>query len=433
MSRWTGSQPDHPTFDAVIIGGGPAGSTMGTLLARKGLKVAIFEQEQFPRFHVGESLLPANIPIFDRLGCHDAVRQAGFITKPGATLYDEYEGRPCTSFAFPHLPFQPASAYNVVRAEFDDLLLRHAEKAGTAVYREHAVKHTRREPDKVAIQVQAPDGHLHEVQASLLIDASGRAAFAAKDIGKREPLPALGKVAIFAHFRAMKRERDIPEGNIRLYLVPQGWLWRIPFANRVDSVGGVLHAQVVKARSGSIEALFEEILTASPHLTDALAGAQRITPVHTAANFSYRVSPFVADRYVGIGDASGFIDPVFSTGVFLAMRSAELAASDILRAFAAQDFSTRRFRRYARRLRWGTAAFLPFIQRFYEPAFLDLLFTPAPPWQLDKPVLWVLSGAAFDHRPLWFRLGLNLFFGIMHMRRAARRFSGQPTASRRSW
>jgi flavin-dependent dehydrogenase len=406
---------------------------MGTLLSRHGLKVAIFEQERFPRFHVGESLLPANIPIFDHLGCHDAVRQAGFITKPGATLYDEYEGRVCTSFAFPHLPFQPASAYNVVRAEFDDLLLRHAEKAGATVYREHVVKHTRREPDKVAIQVQAPGCHVHEVQASLLIDASGRAAFASKAIGKREPLPDLGKVALFAHFRAMKREADVPEGNIRLHLVPQGWLWRIPFANGVDSVGSVLHAQVVKARSGSIEALFEEALAASPRLTDALAGAQRITPVHTSANFSYQVSPFVADRYVAIGDASGFIDPIFSTGVFLAMRSAELAASDILRAFAAQDFSARRFRLYTRRLRRGIAAFLPFIQRFYEPAFLDLLFTPAPPWQLDKPVLWVLSGAVFDHRPLLLRLGLNLFFGIMHIRRATRRFSGQPTASRRSW
>ena len=433
MSRQDESQMGNPTFDAVIVGGGPAGSTMGTLLARNGLKVAIFEQDRFPRFHIGESLLPANVPIFDRLGCHDAVRQAGFITKPGATLYDEYEGRACKTFIFPPLSFQPASAYNVVRAEFDDLLLRHAEQVGTTVYREHIVKHTHRESDKVTIQVQAPDGRLHEVQASLLIDASGRAAFAAKAIGKREPLPELGKVAIFAHFRTMKREPDIPEGNIRLYLVPQGWLWHIPFANRMDSVGGVLHAQVVKARSGSIEALFEEILAASPRLTNALTGAQRMTPVHTAANFSYRVAPCVADRYVAIGDASGFIDPVFSTGVFLAMRSAELAASDILRAFAAQDFSARRFRRYARRLHRGTAAFLPFIQRFYEPAFLDLLFTPTPPWQLDKPVLWVLSGAAFDHRPLWVRLGLNLFFGIVQMRRAARRFRGQPTASRRSW
>jgi flavin-dependent dehydrogenase len=432
MSRQDGSQTLYPTFDAVIVGGGPAGSTMGTLLAQHGLAVAIFEQERFPRFHIGESLLPANVPIFDRLGCHDAVRQAGFIVKPGATLYDEYEGRVCKSFTFPHLSFQPDSAYNVVRDEFDDLLLRHAEKVGTRVYREHVVKHTRREPDKVMLQVQAPDGHLHEIQASLLIDASGRAAFAAKAIGTREPLPGLGKVAIFAHFRATKREHDIPEGNIRLHLIPQGWLWRIPFANGVDSVGGVLHAQVVKDRSGSIEALFNEILAASPRLTEALAGAQRITPVHTAANFAYRVSPFVADRYVAIGDASGFIDPVFSTGVFLAMRSAELAASDILQAFAARDFSAQRFRRYSRRLRRRTGVFLPFIERFYDPAFLDLLFTPVPPWQLDKPVLWVLSGAACEYRPLWVSLGLHLFFGIMHIHRAVRRFRGRPTASQRS-
>jgi flavin-dependent dehydrogenase len=423
----------YPTFDAVIVGGGPAGSTIGTLLAQHGLAVAIFEQERFPRFHIGESLLPANVPIFDRLGCHDAVRQAGFIVKPGATLYDEHEGRVCKSFAFPHLPFQPNAAYNVVRAEFDDLLLRHAEQVGTRVYREHVVKHTRREPDKVTVQVQAPDGHLHEIQASLLIDASGRAAFAAKAIGTREPLPGLGKVAIFAHFRATKRERDIPEGNIRLHLVPQGWLWRIPFAHGVDSIGAVVHAQVVKHRAGSIDALFDEILAASPRLTEALERAQRLTPVHTAANFAYRVAPFVADRYVAIGDASGFIDPVFSTGVFLAMRSAELAASDILRAFAARDFSARRFRRYTRRLRRRTGVFLPFIEQFYDPAFLDLLFTPVPPWQLDKPVLWVLSGAACERQPLRIRLGLHLFFGILRVHRIKRRRHGQPTASRRYW
>ena len=421
------------TFDAVIVGGGPAGSTVGTLLAQNGLAVAIFEQERFPRFQIGESLLPANIPIFERLGCLDAVRQAGFMVKPGATLYDEHEGRPSTTFAFPRLPFQPAAAYNVIRAEFDDLLLRHAQQAGASVYREHTVKHALREPHRVTVQVQTPDGQLREAQASLLIDASGRAAFGSRDIGARHPLPGLGKVALFAHYRAAKREGDAPEGNIRLHLAPHGWLWRIPLANGVDSIGGVLHAQVVKARSGSIEALFDEVLASSPRLTEALAGAQRLTPVRAAANFSYCVAPCVADRYVAVGDAAGFIDPVFSTGVFLAMRAAELAADDILQAFAAQDFSARRFQRYVRRLHWGTAAFLPFIERFYDPAFLDVFFTPQPPWQLDAPVLWVLSGAAFDRRPLWARLGLSMFFGIMHMRRMARRCSGQPTASRRSW
>jgi flavin-dependent dehydrogenase len=420
-------------FDAVIVGGGPAGSTIGTLLARNGLDVAIFEQARFPRFQIGESLLPANIPIFERLGCLDAVRQAGFMVKPGATLYDEHEGRPSTTFTFPLLPFQPCSAYNVERAEFDDLLLRHAEKSGAGVYREHAVKDARREPHRVTVQTQAPDGRLREIQASLLIDASGRAAFGANDIGARQPLPGLGKVALFAHYHAAKRDDDAPEGNIRLHLIPHGWLWRIPFANDVDSVGGVLHAQVVKARSGSIEALFDDVLAASPRLSEALVDAQRLTPVRAAANYAYRVAPFVADRYVAIGDAAGFIDPVFSTGVFLAMRAAELAADDIVRAFAAQDFSARGFRRYARRLRRGTAVFLPFIERFYDPAFLDLLFTPQPPLRLDAPVLWVLSGAAFDRRPLWARVGLGLFFGAMHMRRLGRRCSGQPTASRRSW
>src|SRR2546425_1902583 len=279
------------SYDVLVVGGGPAGSTVATLLAQHGLRVAVFEREHFPRFHVGESLLPANVPIFNRLGCHDALRRAGFLVKPGASFYDENEGRGISTFTFQPHPFQPAFAYNVVRARFDDILLQHVASSGVAVYRQHTVRQPRVEPDKVVVQVQTPQGAWHEVHAKLLVDASGRSALLGGTLGQRELLPDLGKVAIFAHFQGAQRDSAVPDGNIRIHIVRDGWIWWIPFTDGTDSVGCVLHARVVKARGGIVERLFEEVLATSPRLTQGLTQAQRITTVHTAANFSYRIVP----------------------------------------------------------------------------------------------------------------------------------------------
>ncbi len=421
------------SYDVLVVGGGPAGSTVATLLAQHGLHVAVFEREHFPRFHIGESLLPANVPLFERLGCHAALRQAGFLIKPGASFYDEYEGRGVNTFAFQPTAFQPAFAYNVVRAPFDDLLLQHAAHSGAAVYRQHIVRQPRVESDKVVVQVHTPDGTQHEVQAQLLVDASGRSALLGSSLGQREPLPDLGKVAIFAHFQGARRDPTVPDGNIRIHIVRDGWVWWIPFADGTDSIGCVLHARAVKERGGAMDRLFEAVLATSPGLTQGLAGAQRITPVHTAANFSYRIMPIVGDRYLAVGDATGFVDPIFSAGVFIAMRSAELAAEAIVHAFRHHDFSARRFHPYAARTRRGVAPFLALVKRFYEPAFLDLFFSSRPPVRLYRAVLWVLSGAAFDHHPLWLRSGLGLFFLIVNLRQAVRRVTGLPAESRWHW
>jgi flavin-dependent dehydrogenase len=421
------------SYDVLVVGGGPAGSTVATILAQHGLHVAVFEREHFPRFHIGESLLPANVPLFERLGCHAAIRQAGFLIKPGASFYDEHEGRGVNTFTFQPTPFQPAFAYNVVRASFDDVLLRHAAHSGATVYRQHTVRQPRVESDKVVVQVHTPHGAQHEVQAQLLVDASGRSALLGSSLGQREPLPDLGKVAIFAHFQGTDRDQTVPDGNIRIHIVRDGWIWWIPFADGTDSIGCVLHARIMKDRGGTIDRLFEDVLATSPCLTQGLVGAQRITPVHTAANFSYRIVPTIGDRYLAVGDATGFVDPIFSAGVFIAMRSAELAAEAILHAFRAHDFSARRFYPYATRIRRGVAPFLALVKRFYEPAFLDLFFRPDPPARVYRAVLWVLSGAAFDHRPFWQRRGLRFFFMVVNLRKARRWVTGLPVESRWHW
>jgi flavin-dependent dehydrogenase len=429
----TASAVNGNAFDVVVIGGGPAGSTVATLLTQAGFRVAIFEREAFPRFHVGESLLPANLRIFERLGCHQAIGQAGFLVKTGATFCDEHEGRGQHAFTFQPAAFQPAFAYHVVRAEFDQLLLQHSASIGAAVYRQHEVKQVQVAPDRVTVQVRDPHGTVQEVSSRFLVDASGRAAFVGSHLGQREPLPDLGKVAIFAHYQGVEHDPAIPLGNIRILLVPDGWLWWIPFANGTDSIGCVLHARVVKARGGSVDNLFSQVLASSPRLTRALAAARRVTPIHTAANFSYRVIPLTGERYLTVGDAAGFVDPIFSAGVFLAMRSAELAADTLIPVLRQPHEQAARWRSYEAQWRWGLAPYLKMIQHFYEPAFLDLFFSSQPPVRLFRSVLWVLSGAAFDHRPWWLRCHLRLFFTFVSLRSALRRLTGQPTESRWQW
>jgi flavin-dependent dehydrogenase len=373
------------------------------------------------------------MPIFERLGCHDALRQAGFVIKPGATFYDEYEGRGRKTILFGDIPLRPAYAYNVTRAEFDTVLLHHARRQGAVVYEQHAAERVTFETDGIQLWVREPPGTLRQVRAQCLVDASGRAAFLGGRLGSRAALPGLGRVALFAHVRGAHREPGVPEGNIRIHIIRNGWLWRIPFADGTDSIGCVLHAGVAKQRQGSVEELFDAMTASAPRFAERLKGAQRITRVYSVANFSYRVAPAVGDRFVAVGDAHGFVDPVFSSGVFIAMRSAELAAEAIWRAFQRQDFRASCFRRYKTQFFWGIAPLLVFIRHFYDPAFLDLFFAPHPPPRLYRSVLWVLSGAAFDRRPVWVRANLAMFRAVVKLRKAVRRLSGLPAASRWRW
>jgi flavin-dependent dehydrogenase len=425
-------KPVGTRYDVAVVGGGPAGATASAFLARAGLGVVCFEREQFPRFHVGESLLPAGMPLFDRLGVRERLEAAGFQRKNGAVFLQESDGQQVT-LNFRRGPRWEDHAYNVPRAAFDRILLDHAAKEGATVHEGVEVRDLALHDEGVRLTVQSGNGAPGNVEARFLVDASGRDALVASRLGRRVPMPDLGKAALFAHYRGARRAPGRMEGHLRAYLLDHGWFWWIPFTDDLTSVGVVLHQRTVRTRRGSPEQLFEEMVAASPSVSSGLAGATRVTGVHSVANFSYRTEPAFGDRFVAIGDAVVFIDPVFSTGVFVAMQSAELVSQVIVRMFRDGEFRAARFDAYRRRVEAGTALFFEFIERYYDPAFLDVFFAPRPPAMLKDALTTVFAGGAFLAQPPWLRARLACVRLAVRQARRRRRRLGLPVESQLTW
>ena len=419
------------TYDVIVIGGGPGGSSAAGFLAAGGLKVALFEREVFPRFHVGESLMPATMLLLDQLGAREKVEKAGFQVKFGAMFVDEVNDLETSFYFLPNMPW-PQYTFQVPRAEFDTILLDHARSRGVDVHQPATVEDVEFDADGVTATVFA-DGARLKVRAAMLVDASGRASFVASRRGERRRIPNLGKVAMFSHFRGARRMAGIEEGNIRVYIREDGWFWWIPLANDVTSVGAVVHARTARAWTGTPEGLYDDMLKRSKHMPRLLEGAERIQPVRTEANFAYENTPVVGDRFVAVGDAITFVDPIFSGGVYIALRTGQLAADAILAAFKARRFSAREFAAYQRTARRGVEPLFKFIHKYYEPAFLDMFMHPQDRFGLYAAVLNVLSGGNWVQRPLRVRLSLALLFGLARLKTWSWKRAGLPVESRLEW
>jgi flavin-dependent dehydrogenase len=424
--------PQGAEFDVLVVGGGPAGATAATFLSRGGLSVALVEREPFPRFHIGESLLPANLPVLKRVGVLDQVMAHGFLRKYGAAFSDQESGREYT-FYFGEGKSWPPYSFEVQRTEFDQLLLEHAARQPrVSLFQPATVTRVQLDVDGVTACL-AQDGGSGGIRARFLVDASGRDAFLASRFGRRRPVPGLGKVAIFAHFKGARRWAGREEGNIRIHVFEDGWFWWIPFAGDVTSVGCVLHARTARGREGSLPELFDAMIERCHRVHEGLQGAERITPVHTAANFSYTVEPAVGDRFLCVGDAAAFVDPIFSTGVFVAMQSAEVAAAAILEAFRLNRFKAARFAGFERTVERGLDPYVRFIRLYYDPSFLEVFLHPRERAGMLDAVTGVLAGGGFLSMPLRTRLSLGLFFTIVRLTRWTRRRQGRPVESRLEW
>ena len=393
--------PDHD-FDAIIIGGGPAGSTTGTFLARAGLRVLIVEKERFPRFHIGESIMPVANAILQETGVWDKVERAGFVPKHGAEFHVANR-----SVLPRHVEFAKGLipgldyTYQVERAKFDQILLEHAAEAGCVVRQEtkaSAITALGKEGYEVCLQASqsGEPPRTERVSGAFLIDASGRDALFAKPIPTAQTNPDLAKrVAIYAHFRGAPRASGKAGGNIVIIRRADGWAWVIPLSGDRVSVGVVVTTEAMRASKLRAEALFRKIVAETPKLAAALAAATVEGPFHVAADYNYRAQRFAAPRMLLVGDAACFLDPMFSTGVFLALFSAKLAAREILAAHRrgrAMGFLART--RYTRRLRANVANLERLVLAFYDNRSFAVFMERSAPWRMIPAVNSLVAGHA---------------------------------------
>jgi flavin-dependent dehydrogenase len=398
--------PTEP--DVLVIGGGPAGSTAAALLAGRGWQVLLLEKSRHPRFHIGESLLPKNLPILDRLGVLDRVRAIG-VRKLGADFPDRSGGYGTFRFERALDPLD-RSAFQVRRADFDRILFERAGEAGADCRELAEVLAVELEPGaRARVRVRTDDGE-RTLRPRYVVDASGRDAL----LGSRWKLKRRDRhhqsAAIFSHFRGVERRPGEDAGNITVQRFEHGWIWMIPLPDDVMSIGAVCFPDYLRQRRGDSEGLLDRTLAAQPGIAERMRGAQRVAPVHVTGNYSYACRRMAGPGWILVGDAYTFLDPIFSSGVYLAMDGAEQAAAVVDGALREPAREAALQRAMQRRLQRGLRWFSWFIYRFNTPAVGRLFANPRNVWQVEQAVISLLGGDVFDNPRVWRRLRLFQLF-----------------------
>jgi flavin-dependent dehydrogenase len=392
--------------DVIVIGGGPAGSTAATLLARKGFSVLLLERERFPRFQIGESLLPYNNDLFARLGVTDKLKTGDFFPKYGAQFVTG-DGKIEYTFRFDRtLPPEYHSSFQVKRAEFDELLLRNASSTGVDVREQTGVTSVDLSDPSRAI-VQTNTGERHE--ARFVLDASGHGTLLGNRIGEKSDVESLKKVALFAHYRGVPLAEGRNAGNTVIVVLQNAWLWMIPVNKELMSVGLVVDRDHVRDCGLEPEELLNRTIAAAPWVAERMRNAERVTQVYARRDFSYRMKRIVGENYALIGDAAGFLDPIFSTGVFIAMKSADIASAAVEARL--RKGSMRLLKRYQRDMSRALEKYFKFISNFYRHEFLEVFLQPSEHFGLLSVIVGVLAGNVFAKK--WDRLRLGLFFALV--------------------
>ncbi|KRE85738.1 hydroxylase [Rhodanobacter sp. Soil772] len=404
--------------DVAVIGGGPGGSTAAALLARRGYKVIALEKAHHPRFHIGESLLPMNLPVFERLGVLDKVRALG-VFKPGAD-FEADNARGYNTYAFARAIGQsPPHAYQVWRQDFDKMLYGHARECGADAREGHEVLRVeQRGPRESWLDVRTDDGRDYAIRARYVVDASGRDALLATKRKLRRRNEQHQSAAIFGHFRGAARREGEDAGNISIYSFAHGWMWMIPLPDGVMSVGAVCRPDYLKQRKGRTVEFLLDTLKLSPALWTRVQHAELIdNEVRVTGNYSYDASRMGGPGWVLVGDAFAFLDPVFSSGVYLAMSGAEQAAAMVDQALREPQREPALLRQLEKRQRAGMARFSFFIYRFNGPVMQQMFRQPRNTWQLEQGVISMLAGDLFDTPKVLRRLQLfKLVYAICFLR-----------------
>jgi flavin-dependent dehydrogenase len=395
-------------IDVAVIGGGPAGSVCAARLAARGRRVVLFEKDRHPRFHLGESLLPHSLGVLEEIGVIDEVRER-FLIKRGARFVDGSDDSRAVRYAFAEA-FQVRwdHAFQVPRDEFDALLFRRAGACGAETHESCRVTGVGLEGDgPFRVETLGPEG-TSAIEARFIVDASGRDAIVARSRHPVARIPGLDRTALFTQGSGAWRDSGEREGDVQIVVfgtgTAVGWFWLIPFADGRTSVGAVVSPDWIRGCDARAPTdLFDAAVAQAPVVGAMLAGAERLFPARATADFSFRVQSLRGVGWVALGDAGGFIDPLFSTGAHLAMRGALQAADAIDAALAAGDLSPERFASWERELREGAELFIGAVQAFYSGQLTDLLFAqPQHPF-LRRAITSMLSGDVFDAGKPWAR------------------------------
>ena len=376
--------------DVIVIGGGPAGTTAATLAARAGLRVTLIEKKAFPRYQIGESLMPACYWTFERLGVLDKLRRSNFVAKQSVQFYSK-EGLPSAPYYFPEFdPHESSRTWQVERGAFDQMLLEHAAGEGVEILQPATVRDVHFEGTRaIGVRVDEPGAGEKDLLANVTIDASGQRALLARKLRLRTLDRNLMNCSYFTRYRGAVRESGDDEGVTLLISTEKAetWFWYLALPEDRVSVGvvGPL-ASLLRGRDRIPQTVFDEEIGGCPVVRDRLAGAQQIMPVRVQRDFSYCSSQIAGDGWVLAGDSFGFLDPVYSSGVFLALRSGELAADAATAACATNDFSAATLGSHGADYVAGMEALRRMVYAFYAEDFNFASFVRAHPEQTDALV-----------------------------------------------
>jgi flavin-dependent dehydrogenase len=370
------------TFDAIVIGGGPAGATAAAVLAEKGREVVLLEREKFPRYHIGESLMPYCYFPLERIGVIDRIKNSHFPKKYSVQFVTTSGKLSQPFYFFQHLEHEASTTWQVLRSEFDAMILDKARENGAEIREQTTARELLRTDGAVTgVRAVGPDGNAYDLHAPITIDATGRDALAVSRNGWKVRDPYLNKIAIWTYYRNAARDPGLDEGATTVAYVPErGWFWYIPLPDNITSVGIVAEKDYLyRGDTRDLAEIFAREIRQNPWIESHLEPGEQFGRYWVTGEYSYRSQHCAADGLILAGDAFAFLDPVFSSGVFLALRSGELAGEAAHQALAANDFSAAQFRGYGEHLCQGIEAMRKLVYAFYDQEFSFREFLMANP------------------------------------------------------